>query len=58
MTGRKSEKCLALERESKYDFMTVSEAMPELSQIARNEGLNLTRPDDYKEAVRILRSPR
>ena len=49
---------MELEREDKYEFMTVQEAIPELSRIARSEGLNLTKPDDYKECVRLLRSPR
>jgi len=34
---------------------TVSEMLPEITQIAKSEGLNLNNPGDWKEAVRILR---
>ncbi len=34
---------------------TVSEMLPEISIIARENNLNLTNPADWKEAVRILR---
>ena len=33
---------------------TLSECMPELSRIAREEGLNLNRTKDFLEAKRIL----
>jgi len=56
--AKKTEFILNLEKEDKYDFMTVGEAIPELTLIAREHNLNLTNPSDYKEAVRILRSPR
>ena len=35
-------------------FLTVNEAIPELTIIARNEGLDLTRTKEFKEAVRIM----
>ena len=34
---------------------TVDEMIPEINIIAREEGLNLTNPADWKEGVRILR---
>ena len=34
---------------------TVSEMLPEITQIAKSEGLNLNNPGDWKEAVRIMR---
>lgn len=35
-------------------FLTVDEAMPELTVIAKEEGLNLTKTKEFKEAVRIM----
>ena len=43
----------AIERRSRR-FMTVSEAEPELTRIAREEGLNLNLASDFKEAVRLM----
>lgn len=35
-------------------FLTVNEAVPELSVIAREEGKNLNNTKDFKECVRIM----
>ena len=35
-------------------FMTVSEAIPELSLIAREEGIDLNTASGWQEAIRIL----
>ena len=42
------------EAAEKRKFMTYEEAVPELTVIARDEGLNLTNGKDFREAVRIM----
>jgi len=53
--ARKTEQILNLEKEDvspdKYEFMTVQEAEPVISKIARAEGKNLTNPEDFKYCV-------
>lgn len=54
--AKKTEFILNLEREPERKFLTVAEAMPKISLIAKDQGLNLTNPKDWKIAVRIMDS--
>ena len=45
---------LDTEAAEKRKFMTYEEAVPELTIIARDEGLNLTNTKEFREAVRIM----